>query len=40
MKLLQNASADAWQDIARGAERVWQSMQEAFSKARTHFDKS
>jgi hypothetical protein len=40
MKLLQGASADAWQDLARGAESAWLSMQDAFNKARSHFEKS
>jgi DNA-binding transcriptional MerR regulator len=39
MKLLQNASADAWQELARGAEEAWKNMQEAFNKARSHFEK-
>lgn len=40
MKLVQNASLEAWQDLARGADRAWQAMQDAFSRARSHFDKS
>ena len=39
MKLLQNASLDAWQDMMRGTEQAWKNMHEAFSKARSHFDK-
>jgi lipid II:glycine glycyltransferase (peptidoglycan interpeptide bridge formation enzyme) len=39
MKLLQNASADAWQELMRGADDAWKSMQEAFNKARSHFEK-
>ncbi len=39
MKLLQNASADAWTDMMRGADQAWKSMQEAFERARAHFDK-
>ena len=39
MKLLQNASADAWTDMMRGADEAWKNMHEAFSKARSHFEK-
>ena len=39
MKLLQNASADAWQDMMRGADQAWKNMHEAFNKARSHFEK-
>lgn len=39
MKLLQNASLDAWQDMMRGTEDAWKNMQEAFNKARSHFEK-
>jgi hypothetical protein len=39
MKLLQNASADAWSDLMRGADQAWKSMQEAFDSARSHFGK-
>jgi lipid II:glycine glycyltransferase (peptidoglycan interpeptide bridge formation enzyme) len=39
MKLLQNASADAWRDAMGGAEKAWKDMQEAFERARSHFEK-
>ena len=39
MKLLQNASQDAWQDMTKGAEQAWKSMHEAFERARSHFEK-
>jgi hypothetical protein len=39
MKLLQNASQDAWQDVMKGAEQAWKNMQDAFDKARSHFEK-
>ena len=39
MKLLQNASADAWAEMMRGADQAWKSMQEAFERARSHFEK-
>ena len=37
MELLQNASADAWQEIARGADEARKTMQDAFEKARLRF---
>ncbi len=40
MKRVQDASLEAWQDLARGADGAWQAMHEAFNKARSHFDKS
>ena len=39
MKLMQNASHDAWQDMMRGTEEAWKNMQDAFNKARSHFEK-
>lgn len=39
LKLLQGASADAWQDMMRGADQAWKNMHEAFSRAKSHFDK-
>jgi hypothetical protein len=39
LKLLQNASLDAWQDMMRGTEEAWKNMHEAFGKARSHFEK-
>ncbi|MGH8686352.1 MAG: hypothetical protein ACREVQ_01430 [Burkholderiales bacterium] len=39
MKLLQNASLDAWQDMVSGSDEAWKNMHEAFSKARSHFEK-
>lgn len=39
MKLMQNASLDAWQDMMRGADEAWKNMQEAFNRARSHFEK-
>ena len=37
MELLKGASADAWQEIARGADESRKAMQEAFEKARVRF---
>jgi hypothetical protein len=39
LKLMQNASTDAWQDMMRGTEEAWKNMSEAFNKARSHFEK-
>ena len=39
MKLLQNASADAWKDVMQGAEEAWKRMQDAVTAARSHFGK-
>ncbi len=39
MKLLQGASAGAWEDLMRGADQAWKGMQEAVDRARTHFEK-
>ena len=37
MELLKSASADAWQEVARGADEARKTMQDAFEKARFHF---
>jgi len=37
MELLKGASADAWQEVARGADEARRTMQDAFDKARLHF---
>ena len=39
MKLLHNASADAWRDVMSGADRAWKDLQEAIDRARSHFEK-
>jgi hypothetical protein len=39
VKLLQSASAGAWEDLMRGADQAWKGMQEAFDRARSHFEK-
>jgi len=39
MRLLQNASADAWVDLMRGTEQAWKSLHDAFDRARSHFEK-
>jgi len=39
MKLLQNAFADAWTDVAQGADEALRRLQEAVSAARSRFGK-
>jgi hypothetical protein len=39
MRLLQGASTDAWKEMMSGADAAWKQMQEAFGKARSHFEK-
>ena len=39
MKRLQNASADAWTQVMKGAETAFTAMQGAFEKARQGFEK-
>jgi hypothetical protein len=39
LRRMQNASADAWRDMMRGADSAMKSMQEALDKARRQFDK-
>jgi lipid II:glycine glycyltransferase (peptidoglycan interpeptide bridge formation enzyme) len=39
MKLLQNASADAWRDMMSGADQAWKDLQAAVDRARSHFEK-
>jgi hypothetical protein len=40
LKLVESASASAWQELAKGADVAWDRMQDAFAKARTHFEKA
>ncbi len=39
MRKVQGASADAWQELARGADEAWARMQEALDKAGSQFRK-
>ena len=39
LRRVQNASADAWKEMMRGADAAVKGMQEAFDKARKQFDK-
>ena len=40
LKLLESASATAWKDLAGGADKAWDEVQDAFTKARNHFEKT
>ena len=39
MRLLQGASSEAWKEMMGGADAAWKQMQDAFGKARSHFEK-
>ncbi len=39
LRKVQGASADAWQELSRGADEAWARMREAFEKARSQFRK-
>jgi hypothetical protein len=39
LRRLQNASAEAFTELMRGADRAMQGMKEAFERARRNFDK-
>lgn len=39
LRRVQGASMDAWHDLMRGADQAWKSMQEAFERARSEFNK-
>ena len=39
LREVQSASADAWSEMMRGADAAFKSMQEAFERARSKFDK-
>jgi hypothetical protein len=40
LKLLEDASGAAWNDVAAGADDAWQRMEKAFDQARVHFEKA
>jgi hypothetical protein len=40
LKLLQGASTDAWRDMIKGSDQALKAMQEAFNRARSHFEKN
>jgi hypothetical protein len=39
LKLMQGASASAWEDMIKGTDQAVKAMQEAFNHARSHFEK-
>ncbi|HXZ95550.1 MAG TPA: hypothetical protein VEG37_00660, partial [Burkholderiales bacterium] len=39
LRKVQAASGEAWMDMMRGADEAWARLSEAFSKARSHFEK-
>ncbi len=39
LRRVQGASADAWSEMMRGADAAFRSMQEAFDRARSKFDR-
>jgi predicted nucleic acid-binding Zn-ribbon protein len=39
LRQVQAASGEAWTDMMRGADEAWARLRDAFTKARSHFDK-
>jgi len=39
LRKVQSASGEAWMDMMRGADDAWARLSDAFSKARSHFEK-
>ena len=39
LKRIQSAAGDAWLELARGADEAWETMRDAFEKARAQFQK-
>jgi len=39
LRQVQAASGEAWMDMMRGADEAWARLRDAFSKARSHFEK-
>ncbi len=39
LRQVQAASGEAWTEMMRGADEAWARLSEAFSKARSHFEK-
>ena len=39
LRQVQAASGEAWMDLMRGADEAWVRLRDAFTKARSHFDK-
>jgi lipid II:glycine glycyltransferase (peptidoglycan interpeptide bridge formation enzyme) len=40
LQQIQAASTEAWSDLMRGADEAWKQMNDAFKKARSHFEKN
>jgi len=40
LKLLEKASASAYEEVAKGADTAWKALGEAYEKALKHFEKS
>jgi hypothetical protein len=40
LKLLEDASAEAWKDLVKGSDAAWERLQEATTQARAHFAKA
>ena len=40
LKLLENASAAAWNDFSAGCDAAWINLQDAYADARRHFEKT
>ena len=40
LKLLEGASATAWQELCKGADDAWDRMRVSIEKARTYFEKA
>ncbi len=39
LRQVQAASSEAWMDMMRGADEAWARLRDAFTKARSHFEK-
>ena len=39
LRQVQAASGEAWMDMMRGADEAWARLRDAFTKARSHFEK-
>ena len=39
LQQVQAAAGDAWRDMVRGSDEAWKRMSDAFSQARSHFDR-
>ncbi|HSS46214.1 MAG TPA: hypothetical protein VLL03_02220 [Burkholderiales bacterium] len=39
LRQVQSASGEAWTEMVRGADEAWARLRDAFTKARSHFEK-